>query len=100
MLSASLYRAWGVVAFREAGGGAAGSAVDFQRAARFQTLQCHAFCSFQFGNNFMTMLYISNEKNLSGTNFCSRQLPRQQLVAENLGEKAEVDKVDLIRFLL
>ena len=28
-----------------------------------------------------------------GTNFCSRQLPRQKLVAENLGEKAEVDKV-------
>jgi len=31
-------------------------------------------------------------KGLQGTNFCSRQLPRQQLIAENLGEKEEVDK--------
>jgi len=31
-------------------------------------------------------------KGLQGTNFCSRQLPRQQLSAGNLGEKAEVDK--------
>jgi len=37
-------------------------------------------------------------RGLQGTNFCSRQLPRQQLVAENLGEKAEVDKCCLDLF--
>jgi len=35
-------------------------------------------------------LWIS--KGLQGTNFCSRQLPRQQLIAENLGEKQELDR--------
>jgi len=37
-------------------------------------------------------------KGLQGTNFCSRQLPRQKLIAENLGEKAEVDKCCLDLF--
>jgi len=35
-------------------------------------------------------LWIS--KGLQGTKFCSRQLPRQQLIAENLGEKRELDQ--------
>ena len=95
--SASLHRAWGVFAFLQATGGTQGSALDFQRAARFRI----SFCSFisletislQCSMFQAQTISLSNIWYLLGTNFCSRQLPRQQLIAENLGEKEEVDKV-------